>query len=467
MPFRTRDKRHDSDQHLFARGLPIDKKAEMTRNPDNNNVMSKNSTNNDVVEAKDNSDPMLSDMMENQDDESSALSSTASQTSDPIKARIKTLLARGKLESDWNKSSPKWKAFLEVKAELDVENDNEFYYTWIEYKELLDLFDTVVLVNIMEAPTWRMARRAGTWINKSETLKLSMKKAMDDYKKAKEEEEKNSEAEQKNEEEEEEEALPKPQKPILEEPSPQGIAKKLKGLNCGGSFNHKSWVTNTQFFVRVPETSDLVITLTQEDSAYHHNNVNYNPVGPKGGENPLKIGMDSRSIGLVLYEYDWDEAAVNANKCEANVTKIQPHKIKAITENFGKTRDIVLRATVPAGKYIILPQLLNPLPDMEEEKVAILVRYWLNVNYTCNNLTFITGPSIIDADAIVSMTASSMVDLDGLSLAEDPLLIGGIEGEEEETGHAGLQRTQNIISNLYDQVALLQQKKVFLEHIAN
>ena len=462
---------HNVTLDEYTGNLKIDKNAEIARNTTNadDNIV----FNNDV-ETKDNTELMMNDMMGKQDDESSALSSTASQTSDPVKARIKTLLARGKLQSNWSKSSPMWKAFMEVKAELDVDNDNEFYYTWIEYKELLDLFDTVVLVNIMEAPSWRMARRAGTWINKFETLKLSTKKAVEDYKRAKEEEEKALEAAESKDKDEDEdqegEAAPQIKKAILEEPTPEGIAKKLKGFNCGGSFKHESWVTNTQFFVRIPETSELVITLTQEDSVYHHKNVNYNSLGSnfdKDGKNSLKVGMDSRSIGLVLYEFDWDEAAVNGNKCEANVTKIQAHKIKAITENFGKTRDIVLKTIVPAGKYIIIPQLLDPLPMMEEQKIPVLVKYWLNVNYTCSSLTFITGPTIVDAEAIVSMTTASMVDLDGLSLKEDPLSIGGIEGEAEETAHAGLQRTQKIVNNLYDQVALLQQKKVFLEHIAN
>ena len=317
----------------YTGNLKIDKKAEIARSTDNNIVL--NNVNETNVEVKDNTEPIMTEMLGNEDDESSAFSSTASQTSDPVKARIKTLLARGKLESNWSKSSTKWKAFLEVKAELDVENDNEFYYTWIEYKELLELFDTVVLVNIMEAPTWRMARRAGTWMNKFETLRLSTKKAIDDYKRAKEEEEKATEANDKD-QEEGEEVISQTKRAILEEPTPQSIAKKLKGLNCGGSLKQESWVTNTQFFVRVPETSELVITLTQEDSAYHYSNTNYNALSPDRGKNSLKVGMDSRSIGLILYEFDWDETAVNANKCEANVTKIQRHKIKSSNRKFWK-----------------------------------------------------------------------------------------------------------------------------------
>lgn len=106
----------------------------------------------------------------------------------------------------------------------------------------------------------------------------------------------------------------------------------------GGSPNGKGWVLNPQYYLDVPDTVDVTISLTQRDRRFH---------GRQG---------TNEGLGLLVHRWDYGADITTVRQIET----LEYQNLIAISEPFEQERNITLKAKLDAGKYVIIPMTFMP-----------------------------------------------------------------------------------------------------------
>lgn len=182
--------------------------------------------------------------------------------------------AKGLFTGDWSADSPLWGTASPQLMELTRFDPNEKGVSWISYDDFIRIFDKLYVVKLHDT--------AKGWTHQFRTVSFPT----------------------------------------------QG----------GGSPEVPSWVLNPQYYLDVPDTVDVNISLTQKDSKYHG-----------------RLGSNA-GLGVLVHRWDYGADITQVRQIET----LEYNNLIGISEPFEVDRQTTLQVKLDAGKYVIIPMTFLP-----------------------------------------------------------------------------------------------------------
>ena len=181
---------------------------------------------------------------------------------------------KGMFHGDWSPASPLWGTASPQLMELTRFDPNEEGVSWISYEDYIRIFDNLYVVKLHDT--------SKGWTHQFRTVGFP--------------------------------------------------------TSGGGSPNGTGWVLNPQYYLDVPDTIDITVSLTQKDSKFH-------------GRQGTRAGL-----GLLVHRWDYGADASQVRQIET----LEYNNLIGISEPFEEDRQVTLKVKLDAGKYVIIPMTFTP-----------------------------------------------------------------------------------------------------------